>query len=281
MDREDATLPYPFKRHMLIAICYKSRYDYRWLEDSDMNSNTTPSKEYIVKICALYGEPYDDRTEDNRPPAAGDNNKIPGEDWVPGKKAKHKSLIAFQKELKTAGISISTSKIRKILITGGCWSTDSSRRIGKLYELYTTVNKENQEAMTSDEAIKKIAYELNVSIVTVNVNLPYQSVVYNLDDKSSNAVRCEKYRKNDKNLISNAGVKSELKELQNLVNASSVFNAYAELFNKNNKQYKELNEIMSRLRAVLPAALKSIPYTAEQISTVAANVQEKVMLSII
>ena len=52
--------------------------------------------------------------------------------------------------------------------------------------------------MPGDVAVKKIAEELGVSIVTVNVNLPYQNVVYNLENRSSNAVRCARYKERKK-----------------------------------------------------------------------------------
>ncbi len=45
-----------------------------------------------------------------------------------------------------------------------------------------------------DLAVKKIAAELEVSLVTVNVNLPYRNVVYNLENRSKNAVRCARYK---------------------------------------------------------------------------------------
>lgn len=59
-----------------------------------------PSSEYVEYICNLYGDVYDDRLEDCRPPAAGDELRNPGEDWKPGQVAEHKSLAAFQKELE-------------------------------------------------------------------------------------------------------------------------------------------------------------------------------------
>jgi len=78
------------------------------------------SKDYVEKICELYNGFYDDRIEDSRPPAAGYECCLPGEDWTPGQVAAHKSLIAFQRELSGLGIQLSTSKIKKILISGGC-----------------------------------------------------------------------------------------------------------------------------------------------------------------
>lgn len=160
--------------------------------------NTNPTAEFIEYICSLYGDCYDDRLEDCKPPAAGNTIKSPGKDWIPGQIAKHKSIIAFQRELLDKGIEISSSKIRKLLITGGCWSTERSREIGLLFDKYTKPVSDNSLGLNSDQAIIRIAEELGVSIVTVSINLPYQSVVYNLENKSSNAKRCKRYRERKK-----------------------------------------------------------------------------------
>lgn len=144
---------------------------------------TTPSNDYISYICSLYNDQYDDRIEDSKPS---------GEDWRPGTTAKHKSLTAFQKELEESGIKLSTSKLKKILITGGLWTTERSREIRELYTHYTA------EGMDAASAVKAIADELETSVVTVNTNLPYTSVVYNLENKSQNARRCERYKERHK-----------------------------------------------------------------------------------
>ena len=157
-------------------------------------SNSDPTREYIEMICDLYGDTYDDRIEDCRPPAAGDSFRTPGGDWVPGQVANHKSLIAFQRELEDKGIRLSSSKIRKILITGGRWSTERSREIAKLYSQYTSPESAGVSGLKPDAAIVKIASDFGVSIVTVSVNLPYQNVVYKLENKSSNAKRCARYK---------------------------------------------------------------------------------------
>ena len=157
-----------------------------------------PSKEYIEYICALYGDIYDDRVEDCKPPAAGDDFRDPGEDWRPGQIADHKSLAAFQRELKAIGINLSSSKIRKILITGGCWTTERSREIADLFDLYTSPEEDGGYGLSEYLAAKKIAAELEVSLVTVNVNLPYRNVVYNLENRSKNAVRCARYKERKK-----------------------------------------------------------------------------------
>lgn len=46
--------------------------------------NQQPSKEYVDYICKLYGDVYDDRIENCKPPAASDESREPGEDWMPG-----------------------------------------------------------------------------------------------------------------------------------------------------------------------------------------------------
>lgn len=130
-----------------------------------------PTAEYVAYICSLYGDTYDDRDEDSRPG---------GEDWIPGEKALHLSLSAFQKELEEQGISLSTAKIRKILITGGCWSTKRSRDVAELYEKY--------------QSISRVAAELGVTDALVTMYLPYGKAVYDLEEKSGNARRIERWR---------------------------------------------------------------------------------------
>lgn len=171
----------------------------------------TPSQDYIDSICSLYNSSYDDRIENTAPPTAGDTTREPGEDWMPGTAANHKSLIAFQKELKEQGIKLSTSKIKKILVTGGLWTTQQTRLIQPMFAAYTanphTVNShteddkngvENAEAedggMDPAAAIKRIAEELDISVVSVSVSFPYSSVVYNLPEPSSNAKRCRRWK---------------------------------------------------------------------------------------
>lgn len=157
-----------------------------------------PTAEYIDYICNLYGDIYDDRIEDCKPPTAGIEYRTPGADWVPGQQTKHKSIIAFQKELEDMGIKLSSSKIHKILITGGCWSTERSREIGDLFGSFICPKSKGGLGLKRNVAIAKIAEKLNISFATVSINLPYESVVYNLEHKSSNANRCAYYKKRKK-----------------------------------------------------------------------------------
>ena len=141
--------------------------------DKRRKKSADPSKEYIDYICKLYGDKYDDRIEDSRPQ---------GLDWRPGgQQANHLSLERFRKLLLNSyEINLSTAKIRKILITGGCWTTTQSRRIQKAYDELSSV--------------QLVADKLGISPEFVTMNLPYEKVVYDLINKSGNAKRVERWR---------------------------------------------------------------------------------------
>lgn len=144
-----------------------------------------PSMAFIHFICRLYGDTYDDRDEDSR---------IGGEHWEPGKRAAHKSIRIFQDELKNEyGISLSRSKIQKILITGDCWLTERSREIGELFDYLT-----REKGLSATAATSTIAADLGISAVAVSINLPYRKVVYSLEEKSKNAQRIQKCREKGK-----------------------------------------------------------------------------------
>ena len=152
----------------------------------ERNSKKTPSQEYVTLICRLYGDKYDDREEDS---------KIRGLDWEPGVKACHKSMAAFQKELdEVHGIHLSRTKLQKVLITGHCWTTERSREVQWLFNEYTTPIESGGKGMDSDKAIIAIAKHLEISTVSVIINLPYGKVVYDLEEKSANARRIDKCR---------------------------------------------------------------------------------------
>ena len=153
-----------------------------------------PSKDFINRICQLYGDSYDDREEDSAPG---------GFDWKPGQKSMHKSLGVFQRELDELGIKLTTGKIKKILITGGCWTTERTREVGLLYETLTTAESEGGQGLSHQAAVKAISSELELSVGMICMSLPYNRVVYTLDDKSSNAKRCDRSRQKRKIAASN------------------------------------------------------------------------------
>lgn len=99
------------------------------------------------------------------------------------------SVRALAKELE-----MSPMKVRKILITGGVYSTDLSTEIDALYK----------DGKTPAE----IAGLLNTSVANVNSYLPYERIIYNMDEKSVEADRQQRYRDRKK-----AGMELEKKEL--------------------------------------------------------------------
>ena len=183
-----------------ILLCYLTSKNGDIMVHRKNNLEDSVSTSFIHEICSLYDDCYDDRLEDSRPPTAGKKNGKPdkreaGADWMPGMPAGHKSLNVFQKELKEKqGICISTSKIRKILITGNLWSTDRSREIKALYDEMSKAGT----GVNPEEIVGSISKKLGISKTAVVINLPYINGVNRLEPKSKNALRCSRYRQKKK-----------------------------------------------------------------------------------
>ena len=111
-----------------------------------------PSAEYVKYICNLYGNRYNDQDEDSKPLGA---------DWKPGKKAKHLSLEGFRKRLLNSyDIELSTAKIRKVLITGGYWSTERSREVQREYDKLKSIHLVAQKL----KLLKLLCLKLNKNL---------------------------------------------------------------------------------------------------------------------
>lgn len=143
---------------------------------------------FIRHICDLYGDYYDDREE---------NSSIGGEDWKPGQRADHKSLRIFKEELEKFGMKLSTGKIRKILITGGVYSTELSRSVKKGYENFE-VDAVTGRELTKKERIVRTAEALEISPKTVSMYLPYERQVYK-EERSEAAKSQKKWRDKKRN----------------------------------------------------------------------------------
>ena len=76
--------------------------------------------------------------------------------------------------------NLSRTKVRKILITLGAIESDITEKALVLKE--------------RGMGIEQIADELGCSMATVSTYLPYDTVIYNGEEKSSGAIRLEKYR---------------------------------------------------------------------------------------
>ena len=81
-------------------------------------------------------------------------------------------------------LDLSVSKVIKLLITGGVYSSDICRRINLLY--------------ASGKTIPEIQKSLNISRASVQAYLPYKKCVYNAKELSLNAERIRRYRQRKK-----------------------------------------------------------------------------------
>ena len=79
---------------------------------------------------------------------------------------------------------LSTTKVRKILITEGLWSSPRSEQIRNLVD----------QGKTSSE----IAEILGITTVMVQNYLPYEKGLYDEPDKTDTAIRSEKYRERNR-----------------------------------------------------------------------------------
>ena len=65
----------------------------------------------------------------------------------------------------------------------------------RLFDDYTSPVSESGQGLSSEDAIRAIAALLGISTVSVSINLPYQKTIYDLDEKTANAKRIERWRK--------------------------------------------------------------------------------------
>ncbi len=82
-------------------------------------------------------------------------------------------------------LGLSRTKVRKILVTLGAIQS----------EITETAMKLKSQGLT----IGQIADEMGVSMATVSTYLPYDTILYNGEEKSYNAIILERYRKRNKN----------------------------------------------------------------------------------
>ena len=81
-------------------------------------------------------------------------------------------------------LDLSVSKVIKLLITCGVYSSDICRKINRLY--------------ASGKTIPEIQKSLNISRASVQAYLPYRKCVYNAKELSLNAERIRRYRQRKK-----------------------------------------------------------------------------------
>lgn len=76
--------------------------------------------------------------------------------------------------------SMTTIKVRKLLITSGAYQTEISQRVNELYR--------------AGKNIKEIQQIMGLSAASISGYLPYQKTIYHLEDSTDIAKRLRKYR---------------------------------------------------------------------------------------
>jgi len=118
-------------------------------------------QELLTAVCEFYGDPVDDREPEN---------------------PDHLSLHDVAAEF-----DITVMKARKLLITGGLYSTSLSRRVQELHDQGLTVAQ-----ITEQTGLKR---------ASINSYLPYSNTIYNLPDISIKAERQKQYRVRKRNSV--------------------------------------------------------------------------------
>ncbi len=116
-------------------------------------------QELLTAVCEYYGDPVDDREPEDQ-------------DYV----SLHDVAAEFD---------ITVMKARKLLITGGLYSTSLSRKIQELHADGLTVAQ-----ITEKTGLKR---------ASINSYLPYTNIIYNLPDISIKAERQKQYRVRKRN----------------------------------------------------------------------------------
>lgn len=138
------------------------------------------TEEMIKTACSLFGEPYDNRES----PTSLFSSPH-------GQKPEHISLRSVAEEME-----ISTVKVRKLLISGGFYSTVTSRIVKQLYDEAVKENIKNgmNASQAEKHAVIKVCQQTHLGRASVYSYLPFRNDAYGLEEKSAAAIRQERYR---------------------------------------------------------------------------------------
>ena len=126
----------------------------------------------IDKVCKYFGRVYDDAEQERHQSLRGHR---------PGDEAWQKIMQGFPTINETAEeFHVTPAKIRKILVTGGYYDT----------ELYRSI----MELRAQGLSVEEIADKLGKKKVTVQSYLPYEKVIYMLEERSVNADRVRRFK---------------------------------------------------------------------------------------
>ena len=127
----------------------------------------------VQNVCSFFGRVFTDEEQERHNLLRGHR---PGDE-------KWNQIMRGDPTIREAAESfgVTPQKIRKLLITGGYYDTETYRKIKKLKEKELT--------------IEQMAAELHIKPITVKSYLPYERVIYNLAERSVNADRLQRFKK--------------------------------------------------------------------------------------
>lgn len=128
--------------------------------------------ELVEQVCSFFGRIFDDFEVERHAALRGHR---PGDDkWM--------EIMENDPTINetAAEFSITPMKVRKLLITGSCYDT----------EIYREIKKMREQRLTVDQ----IAEKLKKKPITVRSYLPYERVIYNLEERSVNADKLQRFK---------------------------------------------------------------------------------------
>ena len=126
----------------------------------------------IQQICSYFGRVFDDEEYEKHRRLRGHR---PEDDvWkkiMGGKPTVNQTAEKFH---------ITPQKVKKLLITGGCYDTT----------LFRIIREKREQGLSVEE----IGEQLGLRTVTVRSYLPYERVIYNLEERSVTADRLQRFK---------------------------------------------------------------------------------------
>ena len=127
----------------------------------------------VEAVCSYFGRVFDDHEQVKHLKLRGHR---------PGDEVWNDIMKGYPTLNETAAyFDITPGKVRKLLITGACYDTS----------LYRTVSRLKAEGKSGEE----IGEALNLKPGTVRTYFPYERVIYNLEERSVNADRLQRFKK--------------------------------------------------------------------------------------
>ena len=126
----------------------------------------------VDKVCNYFGRVYNDAEQERLLSLRGHR---------PGDEAWQEIMLGLPTINETAEeFNVTPAKIRKILVTGGYYDT----------ELYRSIMELRTQGLGAEEIAEKIGKKK----VTVQSYLPYEKVIYMMEERSVNADRLRRFK---------------------------------------------------------------------------------------